>query len=103
MFSINFNRNVIPEALKIQFQGGFVGQDCSIFIVNNNQTHNKLLLEEGVNWDDDNDVQEWIFSKNDENEGGCCKGIQLKFGGSTDFYGRIIIYNVEIWGREESA
>ena len=63
--------------------------DCSILSMD------KVVIEEGIDWEDDNDVQEYVFE-----EGLCCEGIQLRFGGSSDFYGRIIIYNLEIWGTE---
>ena len=56
---------------------------------------NKAVLDEGIDWDDDNDIQDYTFE-----DDVCCQGIQFRFGGSSDFYGRIIIYNLEVWGIE---
>ena len=30
-----------------------------------------------------------------------CEAIRIEFGKSSDFYGRLVIYSLEVWGSEE--
>ena len=53
------------------------------------------MLDKGIDWDDDYNIQDYTFE-----DDVYCKGIQSRFGGSSDFYGRIIIYNLEEWSIE---
>lgn len=44
---------------------------------------------------DNNSTQEFVLGKN------LCHTLTLTLQESTDFYGRITIYNIEVWGWEE--
>jgi hypothetical protein len=44
---------------------------------------------------DNNSTQGFILDKN------LCRALTLKLQESTDFYGRITIYSIEVWGCEE--
>jgi len=46
-------------------------------------------------------VDEMESDEDDEiNANGTCTALRIEFGKSTDFYGRIVIYSLEIWGTE---
>ncbi|BES99933.1 Hypothetical protein NTJ_12750 [Nesidiocoris tenuis] len=88
--SINLKEPVALCALKMQFQGGFAGQHCSI------------LADGGNNTDfypeDNNSVQSFQLPKN-------CRGknVKITFNSSTDFFGRIVIYGLWLEKCEDSC
>jgi len=92
---------VYPKKIKLQFQGGFVGQTCSIFVLRKNSQKGgteRLCIRSDIDWEDSNEIQEMDLT---ECSGiGCCEGMELRFENSTDFYGRVTIYSVEVWGDE---
>lgn len=47
--------------------------------------------------EDTNEMQEFEFD-----EEFTCSLLRLQFDNSTDFYGRITIYRIEVWGFEEN-
>lgn len=88
----NNNRTVTPQKIKIQFQGGFVAEEFTV----------SCLPEENENMfsfeaEDTNEMQEFEFD-----EEFTCSLLRLQFDNSTDFYGRITIYRIEVWGFEEN-
>ncbi len=118
-YEIHFQRPVSVREVRVQFQGGFVGMDCTMYKkkLRDNPENNKNGNEE----DDDDD--EWeesgelfldTIESNDvqifpadvdaisHGEIDPCTALRIEFGKSTDFYGRIVIYSLEIWGLELS-
>jgi len=81
---ISFNQ---PQAkisqLQIQFQGGFVGNQCHL-IVNS---------DEKVDFypEDSNKLQTFPIELTGVNQ------LKISFGGSTDFFGRITIYQLNLF------
>ena len=53
---------------------------------------------------DTTDVQTFpvddIMESDDDDDDDCCSALRIEFGRSTDFYGRIVIYSLEVWGLE---
>jgi hypothetical protein len=82
-FQVQFHRNVRVHQIKFTCQGGFVPQKV---LVNNGQ-----LLD----LKDNNQTQEFILDTNP------CHTLTLTLRESADFYGRITIYSIEVWGWEE--
>ncbi|KAJ3415155.1 Nuclear receptor 2C2-associated protein [Chytridiales sp. JEL 0842] len=90
--SIEFPEAVIPLELQIMFQGGFVGQDCQI-----------LGSTDGNEWgvlnefypEDINSRQTFRVFR-DEKERKEVKGLKIMFGGSTDTYGRVVVYDLRV-------
>lgn len=83
--------------LEIKFQGGFVGSVFHLRLDNANGEH---VYRESFYPDDINDMQ--IFrlgnkSTNDVNELKNIKKVNILFEKSSDFFGRIIIYNLEMY------
>jgi hypothetical protein len=77
-----------PPTIKqivIQFQGGFVGQDCFV------EAGDPLELVENFYPEDINNPQTFTLSKPI-----CAKHVKLVFPKSSDFFGRIIIYSLEL-------
>ena len=116
---INFNRLVNLDGsdacIKIVFQGGFVGLGCAtsiscddgqsyqdLDIINITSGENDSDYRRVIEADDCNDVQTFLFQgRSDSNvDRRGCTHLKLAFHGSTDFYGRITIYRLEIWGHE---
>jgi len=82
--SISFHE---PQAqisqLQIQFQGGFVGTQCHV-IVNNDQKIDFFP-------EDSNKLQTFPVEVSDANQ------LKIFFGGSTDFFGRITVYQLKLF------
>ena len=81
---ITFNK---PQAsiaqLQIQFQGGFVGTQCHV-IVNEDQQKLHFFPE------DSNKCQTFSLCLKE------CQTVKIVFGGSTDFFGRVTIYQLKL-------
>ena len=69
--------------LQIQFQGGFVGTQCHVVV---NETQTVEFFPE-----DSNKLQTFSLD-NVEN----CESLKIVFGASTDFFGRITIYQLKL-------
>ncbi|KAG1688283.1 hypothetical protein DVH05_003930 [Phytophthora capsici] len=88
-----FHRVVDVSSLSIMFQGGFVGQGVQVHV----KAKDSVSWEEvdvDVDPEDSNDLQEFQ-----------CKlpqveAISLTFQRSTDFYGRVVIYRLQVLGTE---
>lgn len=93
---IDFQRNVQVSSLKMEFQAGFIAETCTVQLkpVSNNDTWIDL---EDIEPEDNHDVQE--FSLDSESTG---TALKLVFDDFTDFYGRVTIYRIEVWGKEVS-
>uniref|UniRef100_A0A7S2SH16 SUN domain-containing protein n=1 Tax=Eucampia antarctica TaxID=49252 RepID=A0A7S2SH16_9STRA len=104
-FIIDFHRTVCVEEIRIQFQGGFVGKDCILYVPNNNNDEKEekwLELEEAiVEPEDTTEVQCFDLTEESETNRRHCPTLKLKFDDSSDFYGRVTIYKIEVWGTEE--
>lgn len=101
-FEIDFHRPVHVNELRIQFQGGFAGMDCIVY-----QSCGESV-DQTTDWEecedlfidpiDSNEVQ--TFESEADDASGKCSALRIEFGRSTDFYGRIVIYSLEVWGTE---
>ena len=98
-FTVNFgpNRMVQVEEIRIQFQGGFVAEECTAYISKGGSgAEDWVELEEPIEPEDVNDVQTFEIADEDRT----CNMLRLIFEGSSDFYGRVTIYKLEVWGSE---
>ena len=77
------------------FQGGFVGNEGFIEIgTNSTQDMSKLCNLQNI--DDKNDIQNLYTSSDDIS----CRYLKITFTSSTDFYGRITVYKLDILKRK---
>ncbi|KAH0952471.1 hypothetical protein HN011_000111 [Eciton burchellii] len=86
---INFEEECNISCFEIEFQGGFVGKDCYIEISNNNE---KNAIIEAFYPEDRNNLQKFKLEKQIK-----AKNLKFLFNQSTDFFGRIIIYNLSLY------
>mmetsp|Transcript_97636 Transcript_97636/g.281775 ORF Transcript_97636/g.281775 Transcript_97636/m.281775 type:complete len:140 (-) Transcript_97636:20-439(-) len=93
-FIIDFGRLVQPKELRIQFQAGFVAESLAVFWLDGSSW--KSLTDEEV--DDDHDLQTFSFP-----EPGCdfqTTSLKFVFDECTDFYSRVTVYQLQVWGLE---
>lgn len=76
--------------LNIQFQGGFAGKDSQVFFYDSSL---ELINTENIYPEDVNAQQTFEFKSPVAN----VKKMKIIFSTSTDFFGRIIVYNIEIF------
>lgn len=73
--------------------------------INDNNDEWKEFEELFLDPIESNDVQ--VFSSDVDmianEESDSCTALRIEFGKSSDFYGRIVIYSLEIWGLELSS
>ena len=110
-FEIDFHRPVHVNEVRIQFQGGFVGMDCIVYQKCGTGGDSSTPSSEDKDWEecedlfidpiDSNEVQTFASEEEENDKGsGKCSALRIEFGRSTDFYGRIVIYSLEVWGTE---
>ncbi len=88
---LHFSRKIRPENLLITFQGGFVGTAC-IIKVWHDSTESAITLRPV----DNNSQQTFALS-----DLPACTNMDIQFTESSDLYGRIIIYGLDIQGNVE--
>ena len=93
----DFGKNVITTDLKIMFQGGFAGVDGTVEV---GSALDSLVTVANLDITDTNDMQSYSLQTIDENQDTMQKGryLRIAFPTSTDFYGRVTIYQLELWG-----
>jgi hypothetical protein len=112
-YEVYFHRSVLVREMRVQFQGGFVGMDCMVYkkiqqqppkidekhdeTNNNDEEEWEELDELFLDPKDSTDIQTFC---SDELTVDPCTALRIEFGKSTDFYGRIVIYSLEVWGLE---
>lgn len=89
--------NLKQSSLAVKFQGGFVGSVCHLTLENSEgeAVHNASFYPDDIN---DRQVFPLIDPSRSDAEDNECKNvvkIRILFEKSTDFFGRIIIYNLE--------
>ena len=92
---IDFARNVHVRGLRIMFQGGFVGQDCAVDVGETLESLSTIITLEVI--EDSNRTQSFLFD-GCGGGGGSGRYLRLLFPSSTDFYGRVTIYSLEVLG-----
>ncbi|GMF10073.1 unnamed protein product [Phytophthora lilii] len=91
---VMFHRVVDVAKLAIMFQGGFVGQDVQMHVKRAASTEQWEEVDVDVDPEDSNDLQEFQCPLKQ------VEAIALTFQRSTDFYGRVVIYRLEVRGDE---
>ncbi|KAI7895256.1 galactose-binding domain-like protein [Mucor mucedo] len=91
---LDFPEPVSVESIVLQFQGGFVGKNC-IAVGSTPNSPNDYSVEIGRFYPQDiNPTQTFDFPAT---EG--LKRVKIIFEESTDFYGRITVYKLDILGK----
>ncbi|KAM8962380.1 nuclear receptor 2C2-associated protein [Pelodytes ibericus] len=90
--TLQFPHRVFVSQMHIQFQGGFSSETCLLEGSLNNAEFLKIadLYPEDINA-----LQKFSFSEHPVTK------LKISFSKSTDFFGRIIIYHLDVCGRKE--
>ena len=84
--SLEFEQPVVVSAIGLQFQGGFAGKECEIEVEGNT----KIL---DFYPEDTNKFQTFYLKEQLSN----VKKLRIAFNPSTDFYGRITLYRLDVF------
>lgn len=108
---VNFGTgSVRPKLIKLQFQAGFGCELCKLYFYNNTDNTTSSAPVHCMEFEahDIHDIQIFdllkLSSNTDNNINNSddatiiCTSMKLEFHNLVDFYGRIIVYKLEIWG-----
>lgn len=90
--------DVTTTSLCIKFQGGFVGSEMRVTFLNASA---ERMLTKTFYPDDINDLQKFQFETDGTNTVENVRKMEIVFEKSSDFFGRIIIYHLDMfteWG-----
>jgi hypothetical protein len=94
--SITFGRQVLPSELKIQFQAGFIAENCQVHV--RNESGGWDTLDETIEPSDSHEVQSFPLECKQPTD-----AIKIVFDEFTDFYGRVMVYQLGVWGKEATS
>jgi len=83
---LEFDQPVAVSALALQFQGGFVGKECEVEVEGNTKVLDFYP-------EDTNKMQTFYLAEKLNS----LKKIRIVFNSSTDFYGRITLYRLDLF------
>ena len=89
VLTIHFGRVVTPTCVKLQFQAGFSAETVTI-----HNTENVVIGE--LELEDIHAIQTHDLLNNEEP----FSSLKFTFDNFSDFYGRVILYRLEVWGNE---
>ncbi|XP_073448645.1 nuclear receptor 2C2-associated protein isoform X3 [Aquarana catesbeiana] len=86
---LEFPQKVCVSEIHIQFQGGFSSKNCNLEGCLKNEE-----FETVTNFypEDINALQKFVFTER------CVEKLRLSFPSSTDFFGRIVVYHLDVRG-----
>lgn len=93
------NRTVKPEELCVQFQAGFAAEEVTVYVQTLTAGTDKprWLKVEDIEADDDHEMQSFPLPVTDAT---ATTALKIVFDETTDFYGRVIVYQLQVWGKE---
>jgi hypothetical protein len=95
---LTFVERVIPKRLSITFQGGFVGIHCAIYVDSDTDRKEWRLLK-SIYPDDVNRRQSFdMYPLESDNVDNGVVSVKLVFEKSSDFFGRITVYDLKLEG-----
>ena len=95
-FRLDFKRRVQPTTAALQFQAGFcvAGGRLEYQTAGDDDAWH-TALDDDVEWQDDHALQTVALRPDI-----CCTSLRFVLEDCTDFYGRVILYQVKVWGKE---
>ncbi|ETW07280.1 hypothetical protein H310_01839 [Aphanomyces invadans] len=91
---LTFHRIVHVRQVHVMFQGGFVGEDVRFLARTTESPVDFVPLPVTVHFTDSNAMQAVDVSCDNATH------LLVVFGRSSDFYGRVTIYKLAVWGHE---
>ena len=101
-FVVDFNRTVTPMEVQIQFQAGFSAEEVIVQLQNASSGAWEALGDE-LETEDAHGIQKFDLLEEGKVPKQQAKAIKLVFNECTDFYGRVIVYQLQVWGNEETS
>ncbi|KAI8602693.1 galactose-binding domain-like protein [Dissophora ornata] len=92
--AIDFGRNVQIETIQVMFQGGFVGKTCQLLAWTDAGEYVEMMR---FYPEDINPLQSFPVA---EDERQTTSRVKIVFESSTDFFGRITVYMLDILGHD---
>ncbi|KAI8359804.1 galactose-binding domain-like protein [Blakeslea trispora] len=92
---LDFAQPVCVESILFQFQGGFVGKKCLVVGSQANSPNDYSIHLDTLYPEDINSIQTFTFPVTEP-----LKRVKIVFEESTDFYGRITIYKLDVLGKQ---
>ncbi|XP_040176627.1 nuclear receptor 2C2-associated protein isoform X1 [Rana temporaria] len=86
---VEFPQKVCVSEIHIQFQGGFSSKNC---ILEGCLKNEELETVTDFYPEDINALQKFVFTER------CVERLRLSFPSSTDFFGRIVVYHLDVRG-----
>ena len=96
--SIDFGRTVCVQQIKVQFQAGFAAESGLMQVLPTDGS-GKWETAQELEFEDTYEMQTEATTETNEN-GHTTTAVRFVFQDFTDFYGRVTIYRLEIWGKE---
>jgi hypothetical protein len=90
--TIFFGRAVIPTCVKFQFQAGFSAETVAVY-----NPENVLIGE--LELEDIHEIQAHGLFDNEKS----FTSLKFILDNFSDFYGRVILYRLEVWGHEVTS
>lgn len=108
-FILNFHRRVKLSSISLQFQGGFVPEECKLLTSqsaddgdSNLRTTWNEIDDADIELENTNKLQVFDLVDVVSQRYLECDALKLEFLGSTDFYGRVILYKLIAKGENQS-
>ena len=93
------NRTVRASELGLQFQAGFAAEEITVYAKAQQQEGEtggaRWRKAEEIEAEDDHELQSFALPAEEPTT-----ALKIVFGETTDFYGRVIIYQIQVWGKE---
>uniref|UniRef100_A0A7S1D4W3 SUN domain-containing protein n=1 Tax=Cyclophora tenuis TaxID=216820 RepID=A0A7S1D4W3_CYCTE len=111
-YTLDFHRVVTVQELKLQFQAGFSAETCRVLAhvdkSNNSSSISSSSSSSSTNGEwmelgeletpDSLELQSFVLEDTAETS-----KIRLVFEGCTDFYGRVTLYQIQVWGLDDDG
>ena len=107
-FLLDFQRPVYPTQIRIQFQAGFCAETCAVYEKRVEESVEDgggtttcstwECIDDDIEWEDVHETQTHDLPSSKQ----ATSALKLVLDDFTDFYGRVTIYRIEIWGKEQS-
>ena len=94
---LEFGRSVIPQIIQMEFQAGFIAETCTVQLQTNHNENTWIDLDE-MEPEDHHDYQTFSLHNTTRQQQGTA--LKLVMNDFTDFYGRVTIYRIQVWGKE---
>jgi len=94
--AVKFGRTVSVQKLSVEFQAGFVSELLRVFGKEDDDAQWKEIDEFDV--EDSLKLQSFEFEEVVK-----CRELRFEFEDCRDFYGRITVYRLQVWGNEQET